>query len=369
MNQLAESRRSQILAELRLHGMLRVTELSEMLGVAPVTIRRDINQLAKDGLLRRVHGGAAVDREEPDGATDETPVRQPEASFAVGMLVPSLDYYWPEIIQGAQDEAAERGLRLMLRGTSYDSTDDRAQVAHLLDSGVGGLILAPDVTTESTADLLEWLEERRTPFVLVEREAFQRGSRDPVEAVNTDHVAGAGAAVRHLVGMGHERIGLVTSLGSPHSGEIHRGWQEALATTGLDQDLPVVSTNRDGALGFDPPISDVVRQCLDAGCTALLVHADREAIAIVQHCQKQGVRVPEDLSVVAYDDEVASLFSPALTAVRPPRNSIGRAVVGLIAERLRDPDRPTHRVVISPKLHVRRTSVAPGGGAAAAVAD
>lgn len=360
MNQLAESRRSQILAELRLHGMLRVTELSEMLGVAPVTIRRDINQLANDGLLRRVHGGAAVDKED-DGPAEEVREREPETNFAVGMLVPSLDYYWPEIIQGAQEEAAERGLRLMLRGTSYDSTDDRAQVAHLLDSGAGGLILAPDLTTESTADLLAWLDQRETPFVLVEREAFHRGTQDPVEAVNTDHVAGASAAVRHLVGMGHERIGLVTSLGSPHSGDIHRGWQEAIVATGLDQDLPVLATDRDGGRAFDPPIDDVVRQCLDAGCTALLVHADREAIAIVQHCQKQGVRIPEDLSVVAYDDEVAALFSPELTAVRPPRNSIGRAAVGLIAERLRDPERPTHRVVISPKLHVRRTSVAPGG--------
>lgn len=360
MNQLAESRRSQILAELRLHGMLRVTDLSKMLGVAPVTIRRDINQLAEDGALRRVHGGAAIDREELAPAETEVRDRDAETSFAVGMLVPSLDYYWPEIIQGAQDEARERGLRLLLRGTSYDSTDDRAQVAHLLDSGVGGLILAPDVTTESTAELLEWLGEHGTPFVLVEREAVLHGTNEPVESVNTDHVVGAGAAVRHLVGMGHRRIGLLTSLGSPHSGEIRRGWEEAVAENGLDADLPVLTTDRDSALGFDPPIADVVRDCLDAGCTALLVHADREAIAVVQHCQKQGVRIPQDLSVVAYDDEVAALFSPALTAVRPPRNSIGRAVVGLIAERLRDPGRPTHRVVVSPKLHVRDTTVAPG---------
>src|SRR5690606_17849821 len=175
--------------------------------------------------------------------------------------------------------------------------------------------LTHDVATDSTDEHCGGLCERGTPFGLVEREAVLHGTNAPVESVNTDHVVGAGAAVRHLVGMGHRRIGLLTSLGSPHSGEIRRGWEEAVAENGLDADLPVLTTDRDSALGFDPPIADVVRDCLDAGCTALLVHADREAIAVVQHCQKQGVRIPQDLSVVAYDDEVAALFSPALTAV------------------------------------------------------
>jgi DNA-binding LacI/PurR family transcriptional regulator len=69
--------------------------------------------------------------------------------------------------------------------------------------------------------------------------------------------------------------------------------------------------------------------------------------------------VPAELSIVAYDDEVASLFSPALSAVRPPRRSIGRAAVDLLTARLADPGRPTHRVVISPTLHVRQSSSAP----------
>lgn len=69
--------------------------------------------------------------------------------------------------------------------------------------------------------------------------------------------------------------------------------------------------------------------------------------------------MPQDLSVVAYDDEVAGLFSPPLTAVRPPRTSIGRAAVELIAARLADPGRPVHRVVVSPSLRVRESTAAP----------
>jgi DNA-binding LacI/PurR family transcriptional regulator len=62
---------------------------------------------------------------------------------------------------------------------------------------------------------------------------------------------------------------------------------------------------------------------------------------------------------VAYDDEVAGLFSPPLTAVRPPRRSIGRAAVRLVADRLAEPERPAHRVVISPSLRVRGSTAPP----------
>ena len=98
---------------------------------------------------------------------------------------------------------------------------------------------------------------------------------------------------------------------------------------------------------------------MDSHTTALLVHADREAMALVQCCQEHGIDVPGDLSIIAYDDEVAGLFSPPLTAVRPPRSSIGRAAVDLMVQRLEDPLRPVHRVAVSPTLNVRESSACP----------
>lgn len=100
-------------------------------------------------------------------------------------------------------------------------------------------------------------------------------------------------------------------------------------------------------------------QLLRTGTTAVIVHADPEAMALVQRCEARDVSVPGDLSVVAYDDEVAGLFSPPLTAIRPPRRSLGRVAVELVAARLADPGRPAHRVVISPSLRVRESSSPP----------
>lgn len=344
---LPDGRRDRIVAELRARGMLRVSELAELLGVAPVTLRRDIARLAADGTVRRLHGGAVLNEPTAEASS------QTGAPTRIGMLVPSLDFYWPEVIRGAQDMAAERGVALVLRGTSYEGAEFRDHAAHLVAAGVDALLMAPDVTTPAGLSLLAWLEDTGVPFVLMEREARRDETALPLESVTTDHLGGAGAAVRHLAGHGHTRVGFVWNPGSPHRNEIRRGWELAVQECGLDPDAFTRGLRRPGQGDKAPAVAQLVSDCVASGTTALLVHADREAIAIVQHCQQVGLSVPGDLSVVAYDDELAGLFSPALTAVRPPRISIGRAAMGLLVDRLRDPARPTHRVVITPKLNVR----------------
>jgi DNA-binding LacI/PurR family transcriptional regulator len=174
--------------------------------------------------------------------------------------------------------------------------------------------------------------------------------------VLSDHAEGAEAAVRHLVGLGHRRLGLVVNAHSPTGPNLRRGWLEA--TTGVTRTLDLVTPDP-GRPGWDEACADVVAQCRATGTTALLVHADATAIALVQAFEQHGVDVPRDLSLVAYDDEVAGLFSPPLTAVRPHRHALGRAAVELLTARLADPGRPTHRVLITPSLRVRESTVPP----------
>ena len=350
MHLLPDGRRDRIVAELRSRGMLRVNELAELVGVAPVTLRRDMARLAADGVIRRLHGGAVL--------VDSPPEERPhsEVHHRVGMLVPSLDFYWPEVIRGAQDMAAERGAILTLRGTTYEDFTYRAHAEHMLEAGAEALLVAPDVTTQEAAELLDWLHHTGVPVVLVERDPSFVPGEQACESVTTDHAAGAAAAVKHLADLGHVKVGFVTNPGSPHKVEIHRGWAQAAQTCGLDGDAFRRDLHRPQPELGGEEIAAVVRDCMASGTTALLVHADREAGAIVQHCQQVGIDVPGELSVIAYDDEVAGLFSPPLTAVRPPRTSIGRAAMALAVDRLRDPGRPAHRVIITPKLNIREST-------------
>ncbi|WP_436521142.1 substrate-binding domain-containing protein [Actinoplanes sp. HUAS TT8] len=350
---LPETRRARLLQALQRDGVLRISDLTETLGAAAVTIRRDIAQLAAEGLVRRVHGGVTL-----PGSTVE-PEAEPEIT-SLGMLVPSLDYYYPAVARGAEEAARELEMRIVLRGSSYETEDDRPQLLRLVDQGVDALIVAPRMDVPTAGRTIDWLAGTGLPVVLLERTAATGPFHVAMESVVTDHALGAAMAVRHLVDLGHRRVGVVLATPSPTRPHVHRGWLEAVTELGLDVNATVDLEIPDAhSPDCGAALDRVLDRCLATGTTALLVHADAEAIALVQRCEERRIAVPGQLSVVAYDDEVAGLFSPALTAVRPPRRSIGRAAVRLVADRLHDPDRPAHRMVISPALRIRASTGIP----------
>jgi DNA-binding LacI/PurR family transcriptional regulator len=358
---LPAERQSHLLAALERDGVVRVADLTTELGVTPVTVRRDIARLEREGRLARVHGGAVAVRTAPG---DHRPEDRPRDASrftegaAIGVLVPSLDYYWPGVVRGMEAEARRHDLRIVLRGSSYDIADERPALRRLVETdGVCGIICAPRIDGSTVHDVAEWLGASQVPHVLVEREAARAPHRDALEAVMSDHALGALMAVHHLADQGHRRVGLVLSRESPTSRKIAAGWRAACSDLGLTsaEHFERLAPDRNRP-EFSGVVDEVVNTALGSGTTGLLVHSDPEASAVAQRAMDRGLSVPGDLSIVAYDDEVASLFSPAMTAVRPPRDAVGHAAVDLLVKRLADPSRPVHRTAISPRLMVREST-------------
>ncbi len=358
---LAAERRAHVLATLSRDGVVRVARMMDELGVAPVTLRRDLAQMEREGLLVRVHGGAVPSQGGAPTLGDSRRVESQAALSSIGFLVPSLNYYWPGVVRGAEAEAAQHGYSLRLRGASYELQDERPVLERLVqDESVRGLVVAPNTATPHAQDVVQWLAEAAEPSVLVERDGRQLADGMPLESVTTDHGLGAVLAARHLASLGHRRVGLIISRDSPTSRKITAGWQAACADLGLtpsdhfEEVLPPRASP-----DFSSAVDTVLDIALTNNVTALLVHSDPEAMAFVDLALNRGISVPGDLSVIAYDDEVAELFTPALTAVAPPRASVGRAAIDLVVKRLEDPTRPAHRVVLSPTLNVRGSTAAP----------
>ncbi|MFD0206840.1 MULTISPECIES: substrate-binding domain-containing protein [Saccharothrix] len=350
---LPAARRQWLLEHLAGRGVVRITDLARIMAVTPVTVRRDVNDLAAEGLVERVHGGVRLvaDVPAPSTGTDSAP--------AIGMVVPSLDYYWPEVIRGAQDSAHERCARLVLRGASYQVDDVRHQVEWMIGSGaVDALLVAPPTRGAGAEELIAWLTALPVPVVLVERSAVSGPYRQHVESVRTDHAAGAELAVRHLHAQGHRGIGLAFSATSPTSGQVRDGWHHAMTDLGLHPAPEVqVAAYYEPAWAID--VDRVLDLCAVHRATALVVHSDREAVSLVQRAEERGIGVPADLSVVAYDDEVARFAHPPLTAMRPPKYAVGSTAVHLVLERLaQGPDRPVRRVVLSSELRERASTSA-----------
>ena len=351
-------RQQRVLDELRLNGSVRVRDLARELGVSELTVRRDIATLAERHLLTRVHGGATL----PVTAGPQArPSPRMQTRFTIGMVVPSLDFYWPPIVAGARAAAAALGVNVQLRGSSYDPEDDRRQITRLVEAHqVQGLLLAPSLTDDRGDAMVDWIGQLPVPTVLVERQPA-RWAPTPrqVEWVSTDHALGLEIAVHHLHRQGHRRIGLVLSQGSPTSAHLAKGWRAACADLDLPDDMVVRESIALQSPQHRELIADILRRCADTRTTALVVHSDPDAISMTQYCAERGVSIPHDLAIVSYDDEVADLAEPPLTAIRPPKSHVGRLAVELMVARLLEGSRrPTQRVLAAPELVIRNSSMA-----------
>jgi DNA-binding LacI/PurR family transcriptional regulator len=337
---LAAERKAQILATVDSRGVVRVADLVAALGVSDVTVRRDLDELARSGRLRKVRGGATA----PAGGASI-------ATAHVGVLVPTATDYFRRIVDGIQGALTSQGARLTLSVSDYRPERERALVDGLVRAGVDGLLLVPTIDEGQ-----QWLHELPVPTVLVERE-MDDNRLGPASSVRTAHELGAAAAVEHLHGLGHTRIALITRGDSQAAELIRRGWERAVSRLGLDPDAPVILGKDVGSWPrwSDADVDTVVRQLRDADVTALLCHNDENAMTIVQHARSHGWSVPEQLSVVAYEDEVARLGDPPLTAVSPPKEEVGRLAARTLLDLIEEPSAARH-VRIEPQIVVRAST-------------
>ena len=263
--------------------------------------------------------------------------------------MPSLDFYWPPIVAGARAAAAALGVTVQLRGSSYDPDEDRRQIARLVEAGqVQGLLLAPSL--KATRDeMIDWIGRLPVPTILVERQPHRwtrpRGSSSGSAA--TTRSAWRSPCIT-CTSRATGGSGLVLSHGSPTSAHLLRGWQPACAELGS----PTRCVVRESvALDARAPGSSAnPRRLPAAGNTALIVHSDPRCDRRSRStCAEQGLGIPDDMALVSYDDEVAHLAEPALTAVRPPKNHVGRLAVELMVSRLLDGyRRPAQGVLVAP---------------------
>ncbi|RKN09580.1 substrate-binding domain-containing protein [Streptomyces radicis] len=363
---LVEQRQELLLRELRATGAVRVADLAVRFGVSAGTIRRDLSELAALGRLTKVRGGAitAVPAAKPRHEPCPEPVFADGEGPTLGLLVPSATYYYPNVVGGVRAVAARRGARIVIGLTDYAPPRDLQQIDELCSSGADGLLIASASGHYVPEATLERLRATGKPFVLMER--HPEDSFEPCEFVVSDHRQGAYRAVGHLHALGHDRVACYLT-GSPTAPLVAEGHAHAVARLGLDPSAPVVDGGR-------PPLGSrqAVRQydtfidrCVASGARAALVHSDHDAIELLQRLRARGLRTPEDMALIAYDDEFAALAEVPLTAVAPPKRQLGEQAAHLLLDRLRAPGPlPARQVVLQPTLTVRASCGAAGLAAA-----
>lgn len=362
---LAHDRRAAIMRALERRGSATITDLADELGVSSVTVRQDVRDLADRQLLTRVHGGVrslAATKESLRPATGAAPgllggpATSVEARVVLGLVVPTGSYYYAEVARGAQAAARELGVRVALAVSRDTVADNRQLVEQMLADGVQGLLAMFWWRSSAALEVEQWLDGLPVPVMLMERRAGIDSTR--LEHVASDHSHGAYQAVRHLAGLGHERVALVARDDTATAPLLAEGFEAAVRALRLKKpwDYPIAAVT-DPGVERDGRFDELLDQVQAGRLGAAVVHNDMEAIALVGLARQRGLRVPHDFAVVAYDDEVAEMSDIPLTAVAPPKRSVGAWAVRLLVHRLREPDAPRAAMLLRPELHVRRSTV------------
>lgn len=256
-------------------------------------------------------------------------------SDVVALAVPFLDMpYFAEVAQHVVQAAAERGWTVLIDQTDGDREREKVVTAGIRNHLIDGLIVSP---LALTADDLAQRADTTTPLVLL----GERIHHGPADHVVIDNVGAAREATLHLVARGRRRIAAIGAQ-RVDPGVTARlrlqGWREALGESGLaaDQELvaPAEAWRRaDGAAAM-ARLLDVQR-----APDAVFCFNDLLALGALRELHEQGIRVPDDIAVVGFDDIDDGRFStPTLTTIAPDKAEIARTAVDLLARRL-GPDR------------------------------
>lgn len=359
-------------------GQIRVSDLAKELGVSPVTARRDVDLLERHGALHRRHGlvlaldagvvpmrsaggharaDARADARQAAGGRTDRPV--------VGMVVPSATYYYADVIRGARAAVSDVGGRLVIGLTNYDLAEEREQIRLLQARGAKAILLTPAWPTGTApTEEADRVASLGLPTVLVERRG-QLGFRvDELDRVCSAHAHGGYLAVRRLASLGRRRIAVIARE-SPTAAQLQAGARSALRHLGVAEESQLVLTSATTATRVE--VDDALNRALDLVVTGridgALVHSDADAVQFLQLAQRRGLRVPEDVSLIAYDDEIAGLADPAITAVAPQKFAVGQAAARVALRRLAEmrrasaglPLSPRHHIELLPELRVRES--------------
>ncbi|MET0859859.1 MAG: LacI family DNA-binding transcriptional regulator [Microbacterium sp.] len=261
--------------------------------------------------------------------------------------------FFVDVALGAESAAKELGVGVVIVHNGEDVAREEQNLDLLVQQRVHGIMITP---VDERNPRLEQLIERGVPVVYVDRISGDR----PCCWLATDDLAGGRLAGEHLIGSGHRRIAFVGDVSiSRQVEDRYQGLRDVVAESGLPADsvelLPARSWKfKDGReIGLL-----LVARPREERPTAVFCANDMLALGVLQELVLHGIRVPEDVAIVGFDDlDWASTSTVPLTSVRQPRDLLGRTAVRMILDEIEQGAAHVHEhVIFPPELVIRDSS-------------
>ncbi len=325
-------------------------DIAERANVSVVTVSRalnnkdDISSETKDRVLK-------IARELDYTGNDVARSLITRKTGIIGVIVPNAaDSFYASVIQGINDRSFQKEYSIILCSTKENTDKELEYITLLRKKRVEGLLIYPLQQDSRYIDVLKTID---IPFVMMNRHSEALNS----SYVINDNVAGTYEAVRYLLQQGHAKITYICAKPEASSGrERIEGCRKAMNERRLQSQSLHVLYCEETITSCYNVVKSEIRSGLDS--TVLFVYDDKLALGAMRAIYEEGLRIPEDIAIVGYDDiETAAFYHPPLTTVRQPAREIGEIATDILMKNLSSDDNWGKRhVVLKPELIIRESA-------------
>jgi DNA-binding LacI/PurR family transcriptional regulator len=324
-------------------------ELSSVYHVSLITVKKALATLINDGVVfSRVGKGTYVAQHTADARQNGHPT--------IGLVIQDIrSPFFSRVMHSVEDAAYELGYHVLVSNSSGKAEKEEAQIARFREFGVSGMIIASMSHKYHATPAIRKMLHQGFPFVMVSYIADK-----DVPFVGSDHGRGAYLATEYLVKQGYQRIGYINGEQGNMVGELRRhGYEEALKAHGRRADkrlqfhLRMRGEQHDYESGYE--IGKKFPK-LSVKPDAVFVYNDLSALGFEEAILEQGLRIPEDVAIVGFDDIDRGEYAQVpLTTMRQPTALIGTHAVELLVKLMNGKSGPL-RKILKPELVIRQSS-------------
>jgi LacI family transcriptional regulator len=259
------------------------------------------------------------------------------------------------MLQGAEQHCEEMGYYLVFKRLGYTAATPVTELglpSLLRDHGIADCLI---LAGTNYLNLIEATEAAGVPYVLYRNNLVGDGPRDSVDQVRADDESGSMDAMRYLVRLGHKRICFIGDISLPWFASRYMAYCAVVSEARLEPMAQTVGLAGDSFRNGFATTEAILRQGIRP--TAIFAASDHVALGVLEQLRRNHVRVPEDCSVVGFDDlPDASLTNPPLTTVHSPFFELGRELARMAIEKAKAPCQPQPEVVLPTELVLRGTT-------------
>ena len=323
-----------------------IHDVAQLAGVSLSTVSRVLNDYDSVNPQTRERVEAAIKELHYEKSKAADPVKSGREKKTIGLIVPNiLNPFFPLLIKGIEQVAKIHGYHLILCDSENDVTIEQQHIDNLSERGVTGVILIPSSETTHVENLIE----SELPFVFLDRFLDIEGA----SYVVSDNEEGAYQAIKYLLKLGHRKI---VYLAGPQDLSTEKarfkGYKRALEEEGIECCNELF---REGHYALEDAygeVNELLRQ--KTKFSAIFAANDMMAFGAKQALKEHGLKVPEDISLVGYDDiRFSSII--ALTTVAQPTYEMGRNAMVLLLDLIEGRVSTPQQIVLRPSMMIRES--------------